>query len=475
METPKAPILILQMQRMGDLVLSFPLVLWLARRHPGHPIWMMAEELFYSHLMPVSPEVTYFPWTRASLDHLRARDYHLVINLSHDRRAAELAGQVRSEQTLGPVADAGGTVYVRGDWHLYRTSLTSSNRHNRFHWADLNALDVIPLEEIAATRFSPPRTITAPARRKIGLFLGASQPEKRPEPAFWAALARELLARDLRPVLLGGPGEKAMGDAVAQGLPARVLNLCGRTKLSEFVMIGQTLGLLVTPDTGPMHLASWSGLPTLNLSMGNVNCWETGPYQAGHHVLRATMSCTGCWECTRPGIPCREKFLPRQVAYLAHRAIDQTLDAYRSRPLADLDLFRTGRSGRGLYDLERLAPSGPATARDLLGAFWQRFWGAHFGLWEWDGAAAAAARLRAEQPRLHAAMRAALVRFGRDLARGLALSRSTLDRDFWRRTPPAMQPARSYIQLFLENGDFAKPAWAGSLSLVERLSALMEG
>ncbi|WP_051444919.1 glycosyltransferase family 9 protein [Desulfocurvus vexinensis] len=465
----KAPILILQMQRMGDLVLSFPLMLWLTRRFPGHPVWTMAERLFSEHLLPVSPQVTYFPWEAASLAHLRAHRYHLVINLSHDPRAAELAGAVDAEEVYGPVRTPGGAAYVRGDWQLYRTSLVRANRHNRFHWADLNALDVIPLAEIAATGYSPPRTITAVARRKIGLFLGASQPEKRPEPAFWAALARELLARGLRPVLLGGPGEAAMGRAVAGEVPERVLNLCGTTSLSELVMIGQTLGLMVTPDTGPMHLAAWTGLPVLNLSMGNVNCWETGPYQPRHHVLRARMSCRGCWECSRPGVPCRERFLPRQVAFLAHQAVEGRLERYAGRPLADLELLRSARSEQGLYALQPLAPEGVPAARELLGRFWHQFFGWNHGLWGPQTARAAYAALAEGYPPLHEGMRRFLARLGRDLGRGLARSRRTLPPDFWLRTPPAMQPARSLCQLLLENGDFARPAWARALGLAEAL------
>ena len=76
----KKPILILQMQRMGDLILSYPLILWLARRYPGHPIFVAAEELFYKPLMGLSPAVTYFPWTGA--DVLRQHEFELVLNLS---------------------------------------------------------------------------------------------------------------------------------------------------------------------------------------------------------------------------------------------------------------------------------------------------------------------------------------------------------------------------------------------------------
>ena len=39
-----APILVLQMQRMGDLVLTFPLLAWLRAEHPRRPLWGGGEE-----------------------------------------------------------------------------------------------------------------------------------------------------------------------------------------------------------------------------------------------------------------------------------------------------------------------------------------------------------------------------------------------------------------------------------------------
>ncbi|MBU1003574.1 MAG: glycosyltransferase family 9 protein [Proteobacteria bacterium] len=463
------------MQRMGDLILSYPLVLWLSRRYPGHPIWMMAEELFYKQLIQVNPGVvTFFPWAERSLTHLRSHKYQLVINLSHDPRAASLAGQVEAEEVFGPVAGADGVRYIRGNWHLYRASLVRSNRHNRFHWADMNALDAVPLNEIAATRWNEPRTITKVASRKIGLFLGASQEAKRPSLDFWQKLGRELLKRDLRPVLLGGPGEVDFARQVARGIPAKVINYAGKQTLAELAYFGQTLGMLVTPDTGPMHLAAWTGLRAVNLSMGNVNCWETGPYQNGHFVLRARMSCVGCWNCHRDRTHCHERFLPRQVAFIIDRINQGEQGRFAQRRLPDLELMATGRSSQGLYSLDVVSPDAPSSARDLLGRFWQQYWGAHFGLWPMDEAASAFAVLREQYPRLRDSMRKGLGHFSRDLRKGLSpRGGRALHEDFWQSSEAALQPARSYCQLYLENGDQAPQAWAGCLGLVEELLDLM--
>ena len=53
----KKPILVIQMQRMGDLILSFPLFLWLGRAFPGHPVWVMGEPAFAGPLARLGPGV----------------------------------------------------------------------------------------------------------------------------------------------------------------------------------------------------------------------------------------------------------------------------------------------------------------------------------------------------------------------------------------------------------------------------------
>ncbi|MDL2316594.1 glycosyltransferase family 9 protein, partial [Desulfovibrio sp. OttesenSCG-928-A18] len=327
-----APILILQMQRMGDLVLSFPLMGWLGARFPGHPLWVIGERHFFEPLMPLSPPATYFSYDRlpalpdrfgqaeqrysagegrqnpqargeagGQFEKLRQIRFHAIINLSHRAQAAALAGALRSDALIGPWMNADGDLFINGDWQLYRASLTANNRYNRYHWADLNALDIIPPSIMQRTLWPKPRTNAAPGRARpsrVGLFLGASEAAKHPDAAFWSELARLLLQAGLRPVLLGGEAERGLGHAVALNLGSPALNLCGNFTISELARFIAELDLFVCPDTGPMHVAVWSATPTLNLSMGPVSPWETGPSAPGHHVLRAALPCAGCWTCT---------------------------------------------------------------------------------------------------------------------------------------------------------------------------------
>ena len=487
-----APILIFQMQRMGDLVLSFPLLGWLGAHFPGHPLWVVGERMFYEPLMPFSPPATYFDYAEAP--DFRAQAFRAVINLSHRPEAAALAGQIRSDILIGPYRDAEGRLFIKGDWQLYRASLTHNNRYNLFHWADLNALDIIPASLMLRTAWPLPRPLpervpddqglgTSPPIPKqgarIGLFLGASEPEKHPDADFWAALTRSLLRAGHKPALLGGPAEQALGAAVAGKLKAPALNLCGRFSVSGLAGFVGELDLLVTPDTGPMHVAVWTGTPVLNLSLGPVNPWVTGPFSPGHHVVRASLDCVGCWRCHRPTGVCKEDMAAAKIA-----ALVEALLAGRdpsSRSVRGLELLRSRRAAHGLYGLEtifRLPPDREEPAdeahslRQALSLFWQVWFGNLFGRFSDQEEAAAWAALCRSHPDASADVRNAAAALAADLAKAArGTSPGPLETpDFWTRAPQCLRPLSGYLHMYLQNALGGKSAFLHGLSLLERIA-----
>jgi ADP-heptose:LPS heptosyltransferase len=468
MASDTRPIVVIQTQRLGDLILTYPLLLWLARHRPGQAVTVVAEPTFAGALARVGPPVALVPLSQGRK--LVGRDQALVVNLSIRPEAARLAGELTAEVKFGPVTDAAGVTRVHGDWQLYRSSLVGNNRHNRFHWAELNALDVIPLSVMAATRWPEPRR-GGPGRGKVGVFVGASQPDKRPDATFFAALVRELIQRGLTPVLLGGPAEVELGAAVARGVPAPVANLCGRLGLGALAVLGQELDLLVTPDTGPMHLAAWTGLRVLNLSVGPVNAWETGPYQPGHFVLTPRMSCRGCWTCMRPVVACQRVFDPARVAYVAGRLARGEDRRLIGAHLPGCALWRGDRDGHGLFRLVALDPTGPAPAREILGEFWQATFGWLFGVWTDAPARTAAVRLAGGHPRLASALGRGLAGLGAALGRGVR-DGAVPDAAFMAAFAPHVRPLAGFIERVLQNGDGSRAARLRCLSLLERVASL---
>jgi ADP-heptose:LPS heptosyltransferase len=465
------PILVIQMLRMGDLILTFPLLLWLQRRFPGHEIVVVAEARFYRDIAGLGPSVRYVQYS--DYNRLVQQDYSLVINVSHRREGAFLAGRVRAEEKIGPYLDIHDHLYIQGNWQLYRASLVNSNRHNTFHWAELNALDVISPGDLQATGWPAPRQLS-PDNAKVGIFLGASQDEKRPIASLWIELAQALLARGMRPVLLGGPGERELGRQVAARLDVPVLNLAGTTSLSQFARIGQTLQLMITPDTGPMHLAAWTGLRTLNLSMGPVNPWETGPYQGGHYILRTTMSCSGCWSC-RFGEPrCTHAFAASKIARLVDEVIRRRVHNLEKMTFTGLELMRSSRR-HGLYWLDPVGsfPAHPSS-RHALDRFWHYLWKWHFKTCDEATATKEAIDFVTGFPILAAKMRAGLLVLCRKVAAQCAHGPAGADDCFDPPSLPALAPCVRFARLVLENRDFSRAAHLDVLALFERTISLLE-
>ena len=88
-------------------------------------------------------------------------------------------------------------------------------------------------------------------------------------------------------LILGTPGDRAVADSVAAGFdPALVENLAGRTDIAGFAERLVSCRLLVTNDTGGMHLANSLGVPLVAL-FGPTNPIRTGPvFSAPFRILQ---------------------------------------------------------------------------------------------------------------------------------------------------------------------------------------------
>ncbi len=136
----------------------------------------------------------------------------------------------------------------------------------------------------------------------VGLFPGSNAPSRRWAPERFRALARTLSERGARVVVLGGPGDRALTTAVAEGV-AGAVDAGGRTDLVELAAVLAVTDVLVTNDTGPMHLAAAVGTPTVTM-WGPSDPAEVRP--VGAHDVRVTgaeLPCKPCFKnhCPRSG------------------------------------------------------------------------------------------------------------------------------------------------------------------------------
>lgn len=471
------PILLLQGRRIGDLILTFPLMARLNALYPRNPLWLAGEEQFFRELMPLAPKAVFFPLSHLPL--LAQGSYEGLVNLGCEHAPAVF--NVRSRFRFGYFRQGDG-LRLQGFWQLYRASLTRNNRHNAFHWSDLNCMDLPGM---------PPLGKIMPAGRKdgkkrsrrIGLVVGASEPAKHPDEHFWGQLGRRLAESGYWPYFLGGPADRELAAAAAGIMGRPEANLAGRFSLPELAELMRGLELCISPDTGPMHLADWVGTRVLNLSMGPVHARETGPSSPGQWVLSANMSCVGCWQCSRRMPYCRPAFQPALVAAYAKAIIEgENSPARQAAPDSHdqsqrLILWRTRRDEYGLHDLEPAAGARPPQARVLLEKFWQAAflsYAAPQGAPDfWRLLQKRARELGAGQPRLAEALRANLGRMLAQCARLLGKG-SFLENSFWRSQPGMTRLLAGHTQMFLQNEDYARNARATALERIARTHESLE-
>lgn len=133
----------------------------------------------------------------------------------------------------------------------------------------------------------------------IGLFPGSNASARRWPADRFGQVARRLLGRGTRVVVLGGAGERHLTAAVAAEAPG-ALDLGGETDLMGLAAILSMCHLVVTNDTGPMHLAAAVGVPTVTL-WGSSDPREVCPPGPQHvRVTGADLPCKPCFKNTCP-------------------------------------------------------------------------------------------------------------------------------------------------------------------------------
>lgn len=135
---------------------------------------------------------------------------------------------------------------------------------------------------------------------KLGLCPGADYgPAKRWLPERFAATARAVQERQpCEWMLFGTARDEALGNEIAAGIRGPCSNLIGKTSLAGLISALSQCELLLTNDTGTMHLAAYLKVPTVSI-FGSTEPALTGPLGSGHRILRRHVECSPCFlrEC----------------------------------------------------------------------------------------------------------------------------------------------------------------------------------
>lgn len=304
-------ILILKPSSLGDVIHAVPVLRLLKRHFPHSEIYWWIETGLAS-LLQDDPDLTGIlrfnrkrwaePRNWAGLWRdvrwVRAQNFDWVIDLQCLARSAIFAWLANGRLSVGldePREGARGfydVVVPRSppdthavDRYLGVLSVLKVPVHWEFEW--------LPSRREAAARVRQQWAGQSP--RWIVLQPGARWLNKRWPVESFVELVKLFPAQKqgLRFAILGGAEDRPLGVQISQAAPENCLDLTGQLSLPEMIEWIRLSELMVTNDTGPMHVAAALGKPVIAL-FGPTNPKRTGPYRQLNHVLQLNLNCVPC-------------------------------------------------------------------------------------------------------------------------------------------------------------------------------------
>jgi heptosyltransferase-1 len=345
-------LLLVKMSALGDVVMTLPALAAIKERYPGAALdWLVepaAAGLLAGHpalnrvLVSPRPVLKKLVSTGRLVSarrlfgkfrqELRQTDYDVVLDLQGLFKSGLMVGLARGRRKIGFARAREGSHFFLNE----KMPPYDPERHAVRRYLDAAVYLGAAAPEPGRPYFKPPEPARQRAEALLGpaagsdpvlLNPGAKWATKRWPLAHWQVLARRLAREKVKLVVTGGPEDAAAAESITDAAgPGAALNLCGRTSLPELAAIMARTRLVVTADSGPLHLAAAVGAGGLAL-FGPTRPQRTGPWGGDFEILQPARPCLGCLKKKCPQ-PCLAELAPETVwARLTTRLTDASRKA----------------------------------------------------------------------------------------------------------------------------------------------------
>ena len=274
-------VLIIRFSSIGDIVLTTPVVRNLKQQmYEGVEIHYLVKNKFRS-IVESNPHITKVygidKSTNEVIDDLKAEQYHYIIDLHRNLRSA------RVKRALKELSFS----FEKLNWEKWLLVNFGIDRLPRKHIVDRYMATItrfdIENDNKGLDFFIPEgegvdESVIPESHRTgfIAVGIGAAHWRKKPREAQYIDLCGKL---DRPVALLGGPAEAALGERIAKAVGEKVWNTAGSLSLNGSADLVRRCTLIITPDTGIMHIAAAFKKPIVSIWGATVPEFGMYPYQ----------------------------------------------------------------------------------------------------------------------------------------------------------------------------------------------------
>ncbi len=220
--------------------------------------------------------------------------FHKLLNLSFSKLSAYLSYFIKADDKKGLVFKNNNEFIAEDIWSRFLLSIVDYREYSPFNLVDIYSM--IGTGESGRFNLEP---IKIKKNLTLGFVMGASSYDRRWAPENFALLAEKFLKEfpEYKIVLFGTKSEAPLGKAFFNSLKNssnKIVNLIGKTNIAQLAEEIKNIDVLVSNDTGTMHLAWFYGKKVIELSLGPALYNTTGPYGSGHIVIQPEIECAPC-------------------------------------------------------------------------------------------------------------------------------------------------------------------------------------
>jgi len=299
-----AKFLIIRFSSIGDIVLTTPVIRCLKKQVPGAEVHFLTKDPFRS-VVEHNPyidklHVLAHSW-ELMIEELKTEDYDYIIDLHHNTKTLKVKNALKKKSFS----------FYKLNIQKYFYTAFKINMLPKVHIVDryLRTVESFGVKNDGAglDYFIAPHEETKkediPASHSAGYIacvIGAAHATKRWPVHKWKEFCSEM---EHPIILLGGPEDAANGNEIASMDVVKVYNACGKFKLNESADLVRKAKLVITNDTGLMHIAAAYKKPIISLWGNTVPSFGMTPYYGDAPVADLILQINKLWcrPCSKIG------------------------------------------------------------------------------------------------------------------------------------------------------------------------------